>query len=50
VVFDGVITKRLVDIADEKKIKHLVAARVSSAVKQPLNVNLLTFADIVGSN
>ncbi len=46
VVFDGVITKRLVDIADEKKIKHLVAARVSNAVKQPLNVNLLTFTDI----
>jgi len=46
VVFDGVITQRLVDIADEKKIKHLVAARVSSAVKEPLNVNLLTFTDI----
>ena len=46
VVFDGVITKRLVDIADEKKIKHLVAARVSNTVKQPLNVNLLTFTDI----
>ncbi len=46
VVFDGVITKRLVDIADNKKIKHLIAARVSNAVKPPLNVNLLTFTDI----
>ncbi len=46
VIFDGVITKRLVDIADEKKIKHLIAARVSNSVKQPLNVNLLTFTDI----
>ncbi|UCD40481.1 MAG: DNA primase [Candidatus Bathyarchaeota archaeon] len=46
VVFDGVITKRLVDIADDKKIKHLIAARVSNAVKPPLNVNLLTFTDI----
>jgi DNA primase len=46
IVFDGVITQRLVDIADERNIKYLVAARVSEAVKQPLNVHLLTFADI----
>ena len=46
VVFDGVITKRLVDIADEKKVKHLIAARVSNAVKQPLNIKLLTFTDL----
>lgn len=46
VVFDGVITQRLMDIADERNIKYLVAARVSDAVKQPLNVHLLTFADI----
>jgi DNA primase len=46
VVFDGVITQRLVDIANKKKTKYLVAARVSDAVKQPLNVNLITFSDI----
>ena len=48
IVFDGVITQRLMDIADERNIKYLVAARVSDAVKQPLNVHLLTFADIQG--
>ena len=48
IVFDGVITQRLVDIANQKKVKHLVAARVSDVVKQPLNVNLITFADIQG--
>jgi DNA primase len=46
VVFDGVITQRLVDVADEKKIKLLVAARVSDVVKQPLNVTTLAFTDI----
>jgi len=46
VVFDGVITQRLVDIASEKKIKYLVAARISDVIKQPLNVKLLTFNDI----
>lgn len=46
VVFDGVITQRLVDIASEKKIKYLVAARISDVIKQPLNVKLLTFNNI----
>jgi DNA primase len=46
VVFDGVITQRLVDVADENKIKLLVAARVSDVVKQPLNVTTLAFTDI----
>ncbi len=48
VVFDGVITQRLVDIASEKNVKLLVAARISDTVKQPLKVHLLTFADLEG--
>jgi len=48
VVFDGVTTQRLVDVASEKSIKYLVAARVSDVVKQPLNVHLLTFEDVAG--
>ncbi|MFQ6095481.1 MAG: DNA primase DnaG [Candidatus Bathyarchaeia archaeon] len=47
VVFDGVITQRIVDIASEKNIKCIVAARVSDVVKQPLNVNLLTFDKVL---
>jgi DNA primase len=46
VVFDGVITQRLVDIANEKNINYLVASRISDVVKQPLKVHLLTFADL----
>jgi len=46
VIFDGVITQRLVDVAAEKNIKYLVAARVSEAIKQPLQVKLLTFTEI----
>lgn len=48
VVFDGVITQRLVDVANNQKVKYLVAARVSDVVKRPLNVHLITFADIRG--
>jgi len=46
VVFDGVITQRMIDIANEKNVKYLVAARISDAAKQPLKVNLMTFTDI----
>lgn len=46
VVFDGVVTQRLVDIADEKDIRYIVAARISNLIKQPLRVNILTFADV----
>ncbi|MGQ9460140.1 MAG: DNA primase DnaG [Candidatus Bathyarchaeaceae archaeon] len=46
VIFDGVITQRLVDIANEKNIKYLIAARISEAIKEPLGVHLLTFAEV----
>jgi DNA primase len=47
VVFDGVITQRLVDIAAERNVNYLVAARVSKAMKQPLKVKLMTFEEIL---
>jgi len=50
VVFDGVITQRLVDIALQKNIKCLVAARISDVVKRPLNLQLLTFDEITSSS
>lgn len=46
VVFDGVITQRVVNIARQKAIPCLVAARISNAIKKPENVNLFTFSDI----
>jgi DNA primase len=46
VVFDGVITQRIVDVASEKNIKNIIASRISEAVKSPLTVQLMTFSDI----
>ncbi|MCK4952874.1 DNA primase [Candidatus Bathyarchaeota archaeon] len=48
VVFDGVITQRLVDIASEKNIRYLVASRVSNVIKKPLQIHTFTFADVEG--
>ncbi len=47
VVFDGVITQRLVDIAEKQGINYVVAARISNAMNQPLKVKLITFEEIL---
>jgi DNA primase len=49
VVFDGIITQRIVDIAADKNIKQIVASRISEAVKPVLNVELITFKDAIPS-
>jgi len=46
VIFDGIITQRIVDVANDKNIKTIIASRISEAVKTPLNVQLMTFLDI----
>ena len=46
VVFDGVITQRLIDIAEKQNVNYLVAARISKAMNQPLKVKLITFEEI----
>ena len=43
IVFDGIITQRIVDIAADKNIKRIVASRISEAVKPAPNVELITF-------
>ena len=48
VIFDGVITQRLVDIASERNVSYLVAARISDAMKkQPLKIKMMTFSEIL---
>jgi len=49
VVFDGIITQRIVDVASEKNIKRIVASRISDAVKPSLTVQLTTFAEVAES-
>jgi DNA primase len=42
VVFDGVITQRMLDIAAEKNLDYLVGVKMGSIVKQPSNVKVIT--------
>ncbi|MFX0097184.1 MAG: DNA primase DnaG [Candidatus Hodarchaeota archaeon] len=46
VVFDGIITQRLIDIAFEKGIKKIIGARVGKIQKKPIKVSIFTFADV----
>lgn len=42
VVFDGVISQRLIDIAKEKGLKHIVAVKMSDVVKKPNTIKIIT--------
>ncbi len=43
IVFDGVITQRLIDLAAKKDISYLVGVRLGNVVKIPTNVKIITF-------
>jgi len=47
VVFDGIITQRLVDIASDRKVRILVGARIGGISKRPHSVEMLTFNDLL---
>jgi DNA primase len=49
IIFDGIITQRIVDMAGEKNITRIVASRISEAVKPVLNVELATFKDVMSN-
>lgn len=42
VIFDGIISQRLVDISKEKNIEFLVAVRMSEVVKKPETIKIIT--------
>lgn len=46
VLFDGVVTQRLVEIGGEKGIKFLVGAKIGTISKKPDRLNLLTSTDL----
>ena len=47
IVFDGVITQRIIDLAGEKGTKIIVGARKGSITKRPAGLTLLTFEDVL---
>ncbi|MHC1600854.1 MAG: DNA primase DnaG [Candidatus Nezhaarchaeales archaeon] len=46
VLFDGVITQRLVEIAEAKGVKMLIGGRVGNVTHRPASLEVLTFSDL----
>ncbi len=49
VVFDGIITPRLVDVASAKGVKMIIGAKMGSVTKRPFDLQLLTFSDVLSA-
>lgn len=45
VVFDGVVTQRILDIASDKGIEYLIGVKKGNIAKSPATVNVLTASD-----
>ncbi|QKQ99738.1 DNA primase [Metallosphaera tengchongensis] len=48
IIFDGVITQRLLELAASKNVKLVVGVRIGGINKKPENVKILTLADVIG--
>jgi len=46
VVFDGIITQRLLDIANSKNVKEIVGIKLGNVVKKPSSVKVITKKDL----
>jgi DNA primase len=46
VLFDGIVTGRLIDTANEKKVKTLIGERVAEGVRIPRNLDVKSFKDL----
>jgi DNA primase len=46
VIFDGVITQRLLDISNNKGVSFLIGARIGNIAKRPQGITILTFDDL----
>ncbi|MDW7971166.1 MAG: DNA primase DnaG [Nitrososphaerota archaeon] len=47
VIFDGVITQRLLDVSCNKGISILIGARIGNIAKKPQSISIFTFEDIL---
>ena len=46
VIFDGIVSQRLLDIAGSKGVSFLIGARIGNIAKRPQDITVLTFEDV----
>lgn len=49
IIIDGVVTQRLVDLANEKKVQYIVGYRIGNLVRRPVNLKIYTFETLLSS-
>ena len=45
IVFDGIVTQRLLDIANNKNVKEIIGIKIGNVIKMPKSVKVLTKSD-----
>jgi DNA primase len=48
IVFDGVVTQRLVDLAEERGVKLVVGDRIADLARRPSSVRIMTLPEVAG--
>jgi len=46
IIFDGVITQRILDISSDKGIRYIIGVKIGNIVKKPISVKIFTLDDI----
>lgn len=49
IVFDGVVTQRLLDISGNKGVSFVIGARIGNIAKKPQGIAILTFDDLIAA-
>ena len=47
IVFDGIVTQRLVDLAYTKGVKTIIGARIGDIVRKPAELSIASFDDVI---
>ena len=47
-LFDGVVTQRLIDLAENRNIKFVIGDRISEIAKRPINLKIMTMNELLG--
>ena len=48
IVFDGVVTQRLIDIAEEKGVKMVIGDRIADLTRRPSSIKIMTLPEVAG--
>jgi len=48
IVFDGVVTQRLVDLAEERGVKTVIGDRIADLTRRPASVKIMTLPEVAG--